>query len=226
MYLQHNISSRNKQEINDIYRVREVLKLDVNPYASLLNYHLHEHILPVDEGWYLPTSLVPVIVPTKRYYYHNGEMVDYNNPYRIKDVIVDNDGRVIVDKWHLDNEILTKTPNVLIRELYIIEDIVHNYIVTINQYSKLLPPTHGIVDYLGLHFTDEASILYANGDIAIDDYLMELLGLIESFIINKPEYIYYVNADTNGELTIGRTIDVRAYRYIIQELEKDDYREY
>lgn len=209
----------------DTHAYNESMIINVSYWAMKLSRELATHITAPPDGWYLSNKLYPSLTQDNDYVYSNDVTVDITDPYKIHDCIYDNTATLKVHKHHLDNHLLSLTPTVPIHELFIIEDVINNYILENNPYKNLLPNHKQRINYLPMFFTESSVVTGVIYEDLIEDMLFDLLGQIESFIISKPEYIYTVSITASGDLTIGRGMDVRAYAYIVKSIDDAHFKQ-
>ena len=145
------------------------------------------------------------------------------DPY---EVVVNSNGDIIIGHSLLNtsHSLLSDTPTVPARTYGILKTQINHEIIKLNPYRDMLPLsdqkyhyTNDVIspyclDYVKPEYWDD----FRNNNIDFYRYFGSIIDTVIHYVGNKNKYIYMVSID-RGDLYIGRSIDVRAYRYMIEK---------
>jgi hypothetical protein len=219
--------------MSDALTVRESLVLDVMYEAKFIEDIVKDHMSSYNKGIYLKNdfSADPIISEHINYtvYPNHKEINSLDDLTPNISFILNQDEVEILNAYHIQNKhrFLSDKPSFPMRGLEIIKfllykviydlnpckDLVFNDPACVSDHIKFMPD---IFNYLK---TYEEIICYVIGkEIPIElidlitDIANTLIEKAEHFIMISPTYIHHVNLD-GMSVSIGRSIDIRAYRY-------------
>lgn len=179
-------------------KLEKVLRLDVESFASNLEYKHSSLLIPPPKGIYVVNKLEPVMVDGQEYFVNQNNtrtpLVDINT---WNDTIFDNEDNVVIPKrFMLDKtKHVSNTPFVPYIGLKIIQEIIRN-IVYSNlkhmQVNNILDDNEEIRKNLVPNITDSQVEELLNDCF---DFLADLITDVRNFIDNKLWNIYHVRID-------------------------------
>ena len=224
----------------DEFSVTEGLVIDVGEFAERINQDYKKLIIDPPAGFYLTVGGTEPIVKEGVTYEavcgtQSERYIGTDSFPEGMTELLSIDGDTVLNRYLCDNvdKYLVKTPLLPVSALKLVSDLVYHTLIHANPYKALLVSdplrkendfsvvprrlhdiTHTsdlIAQYLrdDVTFDEETVESFANGVTEIvDDLLIEVLAWTKNHKTN----IYLVELDTRS-LIVGRSVDIRAYRY-------------
>ena len=214
------MSGENRTEVSDILSLvpTQLYVCSLLPYLYNLELELKNAVKEPLDGVYMLNDPDPILKPGVMYYTRTSVIdgVPVSDLSNIDTCIIDGDGKVIIPTTVMrkKDKLLSNTPKVFSRGIYILELAVHEYFQNTLPYARNVI-TANIED----HLKDGYKEIHSEGTILelCDPLFLE----IQKFVGKDRWFIYFIKR-VGTDLYIEKACDYRVYQWTKAQYEKEE----